>query len=124
MSISEAASRLNVSTDSVRRRLRSGVLEGERDGRGQWWLDLPDNIQPERQPPSVAERLMLGGAALAHEGPEIVDVLIKSLQITIDDLRARLDRSERERREDQEKAAAERGRLLALVEELAGRSPR
>ena len=100
------------------------MLEGERDGRGQWWLDLPDNIQPERQSPSVDEKLMLGGAVLAQEGPEIVDVLIKSLQLTIDDLRARLDRSERERREDQEKAAAERGRLLALIEELAGRSPR
>jgi excisionase family DNA binding protein len=115
MSISEAANRLNVSVDSVRRRLRSGVIHGERDGRGQWWLDLPDNIQPERQPPSVDERLALGMAVPAHDEP---DLLIKSLQTTIDDLRSRLDRSERERREDHDRAAAERNRFLTLIEQL------
>jgi excisionase family DNA binding protein len=119
MSISEAASRLNVSTDSVRRRLRNGMLHGERDGRGQWWLDLPANIQPERPSPSVDERLVLGGAEFAQEGPGSADLLLKSLQTTIDDLRSRLDRSERERREDQERAAAERDRLLTLIEEFA-----
>jgi excisionase family DNA binding protein len=121
MSISEAASRLNVSMDSVRRRLRNGVLHGERDGRGQWWLELPDHIQPERQLPSVDERLVLGGAEFAQDGRDSVDLLVQSLQTTIEDLRARLDRSERERREDQERATAERDRLLTLIEEFSRR---
>ncbi len=119
MNISEAASRLNVSVDSVRRRLRSGVLSGERDARGQWWLEVADNMPPEVPVPSVNQRLAMGVAIPASAAADGPGGLIEALQDRIDDLLARLDRSEAERREDKAKAAAERDRLLSLIETLA-----
>jgi excisionase family DNA binding protein len=122
MSISTAASRLNVSVDSVRRRLRSGVIPGTRDERGQWWLELPDTIQPEPQPPSVDQRLVLGMAIPGQTPTAGQDGLIEMLQDRIDDLLVRLDSSERERRDDKVKAASERDRLLTLIENLSRQS--
>lgn len=118
VSISAAASRLNVSVDSVRRRLRSGVISGERDDRGQWWLDLPDEVQPERPALSVDQKMALGMAVPLSNAADDPDGMIKTLEARIDDLLSRLDRSEKERREDKERAAAERDRLLTLIENL------
>jgi hypothetical protein len=118
MTISTAASRLNVSVDSVRRRLRSGMINGVRDERGQWWLDLPDDIQPEPQQPSVDQKLALGMALPASNATDDPYGMIETLQARIADLLARLDRSEQERREDKAKASAERDRLLTLIENL------
>jgi hypothetical protein len=118
MTISTAASRLNVSVDSVRRRLRSGMINGVRDERGQWWLDLPDDIQPEPQQPSVDQKLALGMALPASNAADDPYGIIETLQARISDLLARLDRSEQERREDKAKASAERDRLLTLIENL------
>jgi hypothetical protein len=117
MNISDAAGRLNVSVDSVRRRLRSGALNGARDARGQWWLEISDTIQPETPPPSVDQRLALGVAIPAQTpaGGELVE----ALQDRIDDLLSRLDKAEAERRDDRAKAASERDRLLTLIETLA-----
>jgi len=117
--ISAAASRLNVSVDSIRRRLRNGAINGVRDHRGQWWLDLPDNIQPEPQMPSVDQRLVLGMAEPAPDPADNPYRIVETLRARVDDLLARLDRSEQERREDKDKAAAERDRLLSLIETLA-----
>ena len=119
MNISEAASRLQVSVDSVRRRLRSGALSGTRDDRGQWWLDISDNIQPETPLPSVEQRLALGVAIPAQDPPRGVGDLVEALQDRIDDLLSRLDKAEAERRDDKAKAASERDRLLTLIEALA-----
>jgi hypothetical protein len=118
MSISAAASRLNVSFDSVRRRLRSGIINGVRDDRGQWWLDLPDDVQPETPQPSVDQRLVLGMAMPASHPVEDPSAAIARLQAMIDTLVSRLDQSEKERREDREQAALERDRLLTLIETL------
>jgi len=118
MTISTAASRLNVSVDSVRRRLRSGMINGVRDERGPWWLDLPDDIQPEPQQPSVDQKLALGMALPASNAADDPYGMIETLQARIADLLARLDRSEQERREDKAKASAERDRLLTLIENL------
>jgi hypothetical protein len=118
MSIPAAASRLNVSVDSVRRRLRSGVINGVRDHRGQWWLDVPDNVPPETPQPSVDQKLTIGMAMPASSAPDDPDRTIQALQARIDDLLARLDRAEQERREDKERAAAERERLLIMIENL------
>jgi len=49
--------------------------------------------------------------------------LINALEDQVDDLKARLDRSENERREDAEKFRAERDRLLAMIERLASSKP-
>jgi hypothetical protein len=119
MNISEAASRLNVSVDSVRRRLRSGALHGLRDERGQWWLDVSDNIQPEAPPVSVDQRLALGVAIPAQNPASGPSELVEALQDRIDDLLSRLDKAEAERRDDKARAASERDRLLTLIETLA-----
>ena len=118
VSISAAAGRLNVSVDSVRRRLRSGVISGERDDRGQWWLDLPDEVQPETPGLSVDQKMALGMAVPLSNAADDPHGTIKTLEARIDDLLSRLDRSEKERREDKERAAAERDRLLTLIENL------
>lgn len=115
MSIAAAASRLNVSVDSVRRRLRSGALSGVRDQRGQWWLELPDNLPLETPMPSVDQRLAVGMALPAQTTS---DAVVQMLQDRIDELLQRLDLAEKERRDDKEKAAAERDRLIALIESL------
>jgi hypothetical protein len=117
MNISEAAGRLNVSVDSVRRRLRSGALNGIRDARGQWWLDISDTVQPELPPVPVDQRLALG-VAIPAQTPRSSE-LVEALQDRIDDLLSRLDKAEAERRDDKAKAASERDRLLTLIETLA-----
>ena len=122
MSISAAASQLNVSVDSVRRRLRSGVINGVRDDRGQWWLDLPDNVQPETPRPSVDQKMALGMAVPASNAADDPYGIIETLQARIDDLLSRLDSSEKERREDKEKAANERDRFLTMIESLTRQS--
>jgi hypothetical protein len=122
LSIPAAASRLNVSVDSVRRRLRSGAIGGTRDERGQWWLELPDDIQPEHHTPSVDQRLVLGMAIPAQGAADSQDGMIEMLQDRIDDLLSRLDSSEKERREDKATAVAERNRLLTMIENLTRQS--
>lgn len=119
VSIPEAAQRMNVSVDSVRRRVRSGVLPATRDERGQWWLDLPEAEQGSNQP--VGEVQMGVGACTPLQRNER-ESLILALEDQIDDLKARLDRSEAERREDTTKFAAERDRLLTMIERLSGSS--
>lgn len=116
VTINDAAQRLNVSPDSVRRRLRAGVIQGQRDQRGQWWLDLPDHLQAEPKTPSVDERLSLGVATPLQRNER--ESLITALEDQIDDLKARLDRAEAERREEAEQFRKERDRLLAMIEKL------
>ena len=116
VSIPEAAQRLNVSIDTIRRQVRSGALPAKRDEKGQWWLDLTGD---EQATPKVADgdRIDLGvGTPLQRDER---DRLINVLEDHVDDLKARLDRSENERREDAEKFRAERDRLLAMIERLA-----
>jgi hypothetical protein len=116
VTINEAAQRLNVSPDSVRRRLKAGVIEGQRDRRGQWWLDLPDDVQAEPKTQSVAERMSLGLATPLQRNER--ESLIIALEDQIDDLKARLDRAEAERRQEAEQFRKERDRLLAMIEKL------
>lgn len=105
VSIIEAAQRLQMSTDSVRRHLRTGRLHGERDHRGQWWLDLPDDAQAEPRLPGTGERLGIGVGTPLHRSER--ESLIQALEDQIDDLKARLDRSE-----------AARAKLLSIIERL------
>jgi hypothetical protein len=116
VTINDAAQRLNVSPDSVRRRLKAGVIEGQRDQRGQWWLDLPDDIQAAPKTQSVDERMSLGMATPLQRNER--ESLIIALEDQIEDLKARLDRAEAERREEAEQFRKERDRLLAMIEKL------
>jgi len=125
--ITEAARLLSLSPDSIRRRIRKGELPASRDNRGQWWVEVPDNLPrapaPDRQ----------GGATLAlpyvpMDMPvQTADVaLIDALHTQVAGLTAQLDQAETERRTDRaewqvERTAAqtERARLLAIIETLA-----
>ena len=44
VTITEAANRLGLSTDAVRRKIRAEKLPAQRDNRQQWWVELPDDL--------------------------------------------------------------------------------
>lgn len=116
VSIPEAAQRLNVSVDSIRRRVRSGALPANRDERGQWWLDLSNDEQAIAKVVD-GDRLELGVCTPLQRNER--ESLIIALEDQVDDLKTRLDRSESERRDEAEKFRAERERFLAMIERLA-----
>jgi len=115
VSIPEAAQRLNVSVDSIRRRVRSGALPANRDERGQWWLDLSNDEQATAKVLD-GDRMELGVCTPLQRNER--ESLIIALEDQVDDLKTRLDRSESERRDEAEKFRAERDRLLAMIERL------
>jgi hypothetical protein len=117
-SITEAASMLNMSVDTVRRRLRSGALEGERDERGQWWIDIGDDAPQSPATPINDQRVSVGMATPLQRRLNADEELVDALQAQIEDLRSRLDRCEAERQEDKNKSASERERLLSMIEKL------
>jgi hypothetical protein len=115
VSIPEAAQRLNVSVDSIRRRVRSGALPANRDERGQWWLDLSNDEQATAKVVD-GDRMELGVCTPLQRNER--ESLIIALEDQVDDLKTRLDRSESERRDEAEKFSAERDRLLTMIERL------
>src|SRR4051812_31956331 len=107
--IAEAAARLGVSVDTIRRRLRGGTLTAQRDNNGQWRIEVPDHappMQPARvhraAPPYAVPKqpIQAPGDADGH-ARELVDVL----RAQVADLQQ------------------ERDRLLELVATLATRPP-
>lgn len=136
LTITEAATRLHVSPDSIRRRLRKGQLMGARDNRGQWWLDLPDDMQMEAPSPSVETRLAPAMLAPAQQQPMQLDpALVDALRGQVADLtweRQRADQAEaRANRAEAQEAAArarfdqiERERDTALQERDTTRQDR
>ena len=128
VSITDAAARLNVSVDSIRRRIRRGDLTATRDNRGQWWLDLADDVSPEPPHLSVEERLAPLGVAPAQQEPmqPAPDLaLTDALRAHVAELSGRLEQAERERdqarqeREDARvRAAGAEGEVRALREAL------
>jgi len=114
MSIGDAAAQLNVSIDTIRRRVRNGALKAQRDARGQWWLEMPGS-KPEPQQPAVGDRPAIGVGTPLQAAPADDDV-IGLLREQIADLRARLDASEGERRDEAVRAASERDRLLSMID--------
>lgn len=118
-SITEAAAQLGVSVDSIRRRLRSGALPGVRDNRGQWWLDLPDNMSPEAATPSVEERLVSAMLAPAQQPMQPPDTsLVDALRDQVADLTGRLDRMEARAEKAEAQGAADREAAAAREAEL------
>jgi hypothetical protein len=114
MSIADAAGQLNLSIDTVRRRVRTGAIKARRDNRGQWWLDLPEPV-PEPRQPLAAERMTVGVATpLPSLGSD--SELVALLREEVADLRARLDASEAERREDKGRWLTEHDRLRAIID--------
>jgi excisionase family DNA binding protein len=133
--IAEAAQRLGVSVDSIRRRIRKGELPAQRDNRGQWWLELVDDMACDPAPVSMQDRLAPLGLAPAQV-PMLVPAqaadtaLADALRAQVADLVERLDRTEHrlsdieaDRRTERAAWQSERDRLMALVESLAAPRP-
>lgn len=125
LTITEAAARLHISPDSIRRRLRKGELTGLRDNRGQWWLDLPDDMQPEASTLSVETRLALAMLAPTQYQPMQPDADLTRERQLANQAEARADCAEAQEvairaRLDQ----VERGRDAALQERDTARQDR
>ena len=106
VSVAEAAARLGVTTDTVRRRLHRGTLAGDKTEEGQWrvWLPEPvleveiDIVPGDRQ--DIA-RLVPGSPTMPPGRSPADTELIETLQAAVTDLRTRLDaESEARRRAD------------------------
>lgn len=118
--ITEAARQLGLSPDSIRRRIRKGDLPSLRDNRGQWWVEVPDNLPPASAP-NRHSGTMVAPAYAPMQTPDTA--LADTLRAQVADLTVRLDRAER-RLEVAEAAAlaerttaqAERDRLLTMLE--------
>ncbi len=105
--IREAADRLGVSADTVRRRLKVGELEGRQEPQGKsgyrWIVQLPDDAQDT---PTAAATTAPG--MRSAEAYELADARarIEGLERLIDEIASQRDKLERER--DDWKDAAQR----------------
>ena len=127
LSVADAAARLGISTDTVRRKLKRGQLQAKRDNHGQWWVEVPADAKPAEP--------MQHAACEPRQDP--VGVLMDELRSQITRLRTDLDAAyaretaERERQADEIKRLeatvaaerADRDRWARIAEELA-RKPR
>ena len=108
LSIADAAVRLGVSTDTVRRKLKRGHLRATRDNHGQWWIELPADAAPATPKQRAAYEPMRDAEAL----------LLEELRNQIGRLRSDLDAAYAREVAERERHAAEIARLeSALVAE-------
>lgn len=98
--LAQAADRLGITTDSIRRRIRRGKLRAYKDNQGRWLVEVPSGHAPGPGPERVA------GGQLA------------GLRDQLERLGAELAEVRSEYREQVADLRAERDRLLALVERL------
>ena len=120
LGIMEAAVRLGVSTDTIRRRVRKGELPAIRDNTGQWRLDLPDDAAPiaPRQPVQASlapATLPLAPIPMQVAYADIAD----ALRAQVEDLQARLDRAEAREATAREVADRQGRELTAAVARAA-----
>lgn len=106
LSITDAAVYLALSPDTIRRRIRKGELTAQRDNKGQWFVDLADDVPPASGIGSI------GNASIAppnahmhlpgHAPMQVPDIAIAdalrseavALRNQVADLAVRLDRAE------------------------------
>ncbi|MBF0093422.1 MAG: hypothetical protein HQL34_02645 [Alphaproteobacteria bacterium] len=119
LSVTEAALKLGVSIDTVRRRIKSGEMDAQRDNVGKWWVFVPDDgdpppARPARTPPApfhasgavparseLVERLIFENERL-WEVLKDKDQLIRDLALRIAATGAQEDaRQERDNARDQ-----------------------
>jgi hypothetical protein len=91
VTVTEAATIMQCSVETVRRRLRSGTLTGRRGvngtGREVWSVAVPATTSPRVEPAPEHARTASPDAPDAQDGST---VLVDALRAHIDDLRARM----------------------------------
>src|SRR5215207_2156849 len=105
LSVADAATRLGISTDTVRRKLKRGQLQAKRDNHGQWWVEIPADAKP-------AEPMQ---RAAYEPKPDADARLAEELRIQIKRLGADLDAAYARETAERERHAAEIARLDGLL---------
>jgi len=101
VSIPEAAQRLGVSVETIRRRLRNGVVKGRQEKTAQgfrWWVDLEDVAHvnshiTDPASPRVEDVGQDDGHHNGHQDSGLVDLLqdqVKRLDAHVEDLQQQL----------------------------------
>jgi len=109
VTVTEAATIMQCSVETVRRRLRSGTLTGRRDvngtGREVWSVAVPATPSPRVEPAPEHAR---SASPDAPDAPDGSTVLVGTLRALIDDLRERM-------RDQAQAHAGEVARLGAML---------
>ena len=105
LSVADAAARLGISTDTVRRKLKRGQLQAKRDNHGQWWVEVPADAKPveHRQHAAYVPK------------PDADARLTEELRGQIIRLRTDLDAAYAREAAERERHAAEIARLDGLL---------
>lgn len=111
VTVTEAATIMRCSVETVRRRLRSGTLTGRRDvngtGREVWSVAMPATTSPRVEPAPEHAR---SESPDAPDAPDGSTVLVGALRAHIDDLRERM-------RDQAQAHAGEVARLGAMLDD-------
>jgi excisionase family DNA binding protein len=102
LSVADAAARLGISTDTVRRKLKRGQVRAQRDNHGQWWVEVPADAKPT---------VPTQHAAYEPRPNEVIEELRGQIRRLRTDLDAAYAREVAER----DRHAAEVGRLESLL---------
>src|SRR5215203_4702712 len=105
LSVADAAARLGISTDTVRRKLKRGQLQAKRDNHGQWWVEVPADAKP-------AEPMQ---HAAYEPRTDPVGALTEELRSQIARLRTDLDAAYAREAVERERHAIEVARIEALL---------
>jgi excisionase family DNA binding protein len=105
LSIADAATRLGISTDTVRRKLKRGQLRAQRDNHGQWWVEVSADAKP-------AEPMQRAAYEPTHNP---VGLLVEELRSQISRLRTDLDAAYARETAERERHAAQIASLEASL---------
>jgi len=105
LSVADAAARLGISTDTVRRKLKRGQLQAKRDNQGQWWVEVPADARP-------AEPMQ---RAAYEPKPDADARLVEELRIQVKRLGVDLDAAYARETAERERHAAEIARLESIL---------
>lgn len=108
LSVSEIARRFNISRPTINKRLKSGVLSGERNENGYWQIDASEALRVFGEPKPVP------GQGPSNTSDRYQADLIAALQSEISFLRERLEEEAVERRALQARLEPPRGFLAQL----------
>jgi hypothetical protein len=89
VTMAEAARRLDVTVETVKRRLRRGELQGQKQPRPQgftWLIEMPEDIGDQDSTPSVTPSDTPTSSAEVHRLEDMISLLQKELDITREEL--------------------------------------